>query len=304
MIKDSLNAIADSTRATLRGWRGLLVLALLYFVPYASVYLFFSTGQATTWQLVLSGLTALVAPLLLLVLIAATANFALPERQAVRAVARGGLRDSWKVLLLALPVAALGLLLFYLLGKLEGKLPTIDVKLPTMEAAPRVALNATAESRPVPLHWQEALMSWLWIVLFGVVLPLLAAHLWLGVARDGLKVTLRRIHRVAARAFAPRAVLVYTVGFFVFALLPYFVLYTRTAVTNGWAELFMLGLRLAVAFVLTLVGWTITLGALARTAPPESLAPDASAEAPPPVETSPPVEAPPAPPPSVAGEPV
>jgi len=96
-------------------------------------------------------------------------------------------------------------------------------------------------------------------------------------------------------------VLVYTIGFFVFALLPYFVLYTRTAVANGWAELLMFGLRVAVAFVLTLVGWTITLGALARTTPPETLAPDAAAEAPP-VETSPSAEAPPAPPPSVAGE--
>lgn len=296
MIKDSLNAIAESTRATLRGWRGLLLLALLYFVPYASVYLFFSTGQATAWQLVLSGLTALVAPLLLLVLVAATATFALPERQAVGAVARGGLRDSWKDLLLALPVAALGWLCFYLLGKLQEHLPKI------VEDAPRVIINATAESRPAPLHWQEALMSWLWIVLFGVVLPLLAAHLWLGVARDGLKATLKYVHRVVARAFAPRAVLVYTIGFFVFALLPYFVLYTRTAVTNGWAEILMFGLRIAVAFVLTLMGWTITLGALARTTPPESLAPDAAAEAPPPVETLPSVEAPPAPPPSVAGE--
>lgn len=289
MIKDSLNAIADSTRAAFRGWRGLLLLALLYFVPCASGYLFFSTGQATAWQLGLTGLTALASPLVLVVLIAATANFALPERQSAGAVARGGLRDSWKVLLLALPVAALGWLLFHLLGKLQEKLPKI-------EELPRAVVNATSESRPVPLHWQEALMSWLWIILFGVVLPLLASHLWLSAARDGLKATLKRIHRVAARAFAPRPVLVYTVGFFVFALLPYFVLYTRTAVTNGWAELLMFGLRLAVAFALTLLGWTITLGALARTTPPEAYAAEAAPEAPPAVET------PPAPPPTVAGE--
>jgi len=290
MIKDSLNALADSTRATLRGWRGLLLLALLYLVPCACVYIFFSTGQATAWQLALSGAAALAAPLLLVLLVAATANFALPGRQAAGAVARGGLRDSWKVLLLSIPVAALGLAFFYLLGRLPGILPKV-------EETPRAVINATAESRPVPLHWQEALVSWLWIILFGVVLPLLASHLWLSVARDGLKATLGRVHRVAARAFAPRPVLVYTLGFFVFALLPYFVLYTRTAVTNGWAELFMFGLRIAVAFVLTLVGWTITLGALARTTPPEALT---SAEtAPPPVEAQPPAEAPPS---AVAGE--
>lgn len=276
MIKDSLNAIADATRATLRGWRGLLLLSALYFVTYACFYLFFSTGQATAWQLVVSGLTALVAPLLLFVLIAATANFALPERQAAGGVARRGMRDFWKVLLLTVPVAALGWLFFYLLGKLQGALPKI------VEDAPRAVINATAELKPAPLHWQEALMSWLWIILFGVVLPLLASHLWLSAARDGLNATLKRIHRVAARALAPRAVLVYTIGFFVFALLPYFVLYTRTSVTNGWAELFMFGLRLAVTLVLTLLGWTITLGALARTTPPEALASEPVAEAPPP----------------------
>lgn len=293
MIKDSLNAIADSTRAAFRGWRGLLLLALLYLVPYACVYLFFSLGVASGLQLVLSGLAVLVAPLLLLVLIAATANFALPERQRVAPVARGGLRDSWKVLLLTLPLAALGWLVFYLLGKLQAALPKI-------EETPRAIINATAESRPTPLHWQEALMSWLWIILFGVVLPLLASHLWLSAAHDGLKATLKRIHRVAARAFAPRPVLVYTIGFFVFALLPYFVLYTRTPITSGWGELLMFGLRLAVTFVLTLVGWTITLGALARTTPPELLAHEpATAEAPPPVESTPLAEAPP---PAVAGE--
>ena len=268
MIKDSINAIADSARAALRGWRGLLLLSALYLVTYACFYLFFSTGQATAFQLALSGLTALAAPLLLLVLIAATANFALPERQAAGAVARRGVRDFWKVLLLAVPVAALGWLFFYLLGKLEGALPK-------MEDMPRAFLSATAERMPAPLRWQETLMSWLWILLFGVVLPLLASHLWLSAARDGLKATLKSIHRVAARAFAPRSVLVYTIGFFVFALLPYFVLYTRTAVTNGWAELLMFGLRLAVTFVLTLLGWTITLGALARTTPPEAPASEA-----------------------------
>ncbi|HVF42132.1 MAG TPA: hypothetical protein VM936_03925 [Pyrinomonadaceae bacterium] len=294
MIKDSLNAIADSARATFRGWRGLLVVGALYLVLLACVYQFFSTGQATAWQLGLTGLTALAAPLLLLVLVAATANFALPDRQAAGAVARRGGRDSWKVLLLALPVAALGWGLFYLLGKLQGVLPNI-------EEAPRTVVGSTGGARPAPLHWQGALMSWLWIFLFGVVLPLLASHLWLSAARDGLKATLGRFHRVVA--LAPRPVLVYVIGFFVFALLPYFVVYTNTAVTNGWAELFLFGLRLAFAFVLTLVGWTITLGALARTTPPEALAYGAaSPEAPPPAEAHSSAEAPPAPPSAVAEE--
>ena len=94
----------------------------------------------------------------------------------------------------------------------------------------------------------------------------------------GLKATLKGLHRVLGRAFAPRSVLVYAVGLFLFGLMPYFVLFTRTALTNGWAELTVFGLRLALVFALTLVGWVVTLGALARVTPPETGTPEAAAE--------------------------
>jgi hypothetical protein len=298
MIKDSLNALADSARSTFRGWRGLLLISVLYFVLLACVYLFFAIGVNTA-QFVESALIAFAVPLLLFVLLAATAHFALPATETTGSLVRRTLRDFPKVLLLALPVVGLGRLLFYLLGKLQTHLPKI-------EDAPHVIVSATAESKPVPLHWQEALVSGLWILLFGVVLPLLAAHLWLSVARVGLRPTIKRIHRVAALAFAPRSVLVYALGLFVFALMPYFVLYTRTAVTNGWAELFMFGLRLALAFVLTLLGWTITLGALVRVTPGDALTSEAAIPDTPPAEAPPP-DAPhagelPAPSSPVAGE--
>jgi Na+-transporting methylmalonyl-CoA/oxaloacetate decarboxylase gamma subunit len=289
MIKDSLRTIADSTRDALRGWRGLVLLSALYLALLACVYEFFSTGQATVWQLVVTGATAL-APLLLFVLLAATVNFALPETETVGQLARRSLRDFAKVFLLALPVVGLGWLFYYLLGKLQESLPK-------MEEAPRAIISATAESRPAPLHWQEALMACLWIVLFGVVLPLLASHLWLSAARDGLLPTLKRIHRVAARAFAPRPALVYLVGFFVFALVPYFVLYTRTSVSNGWAEMTIFGMRLVFVFVLTLLGWTITLGALARTTPGDASAAEVAPAEPPRTEAPRAEELPPTAPP-------
>jgi hypothetical protein len=295
MIKDSLRTIADSTRDALRGWRGLVLLSALYLALLVCVYEFFSTGQATVWQLVLTGATALAAPLLLFVLLAATVNFALPDSKSVGAVARRALRDFAKLFLLALPVVGFGWLFYYLLGKLPESLPKMD-------EAPRAIISATAESRPAPLHWQEALTACLWIVLFGVVLPLLASQLWLSAARDGLLHTLKRIHRVAARAFAPRSLLVYLVGFFVFALVPYFVLYTRTSVSNGWAEMTIFGMRLALAFALTLLGWTITLGALARTTPGDERAAEVAPAEPPRAEAPPPAEAPPAQPPTVTGE--
>jgi hypothetical protein len=71
--------------------------------------------------------------------------------------------------------------------------------------------------------------------------------------------------------------------------MPYFVLFTRTPVSNGWTELILFGLRLVLAFVLTLWGWAITLGALARVTP-DAAAPvvvePAPAPPPPPQESA------------------
>jgi hypothetical protein len=271
MIKDSFNALGASARDAFRGWRVLLLLAAVYALLLASPYVFFATG-VNTRGVVLSALTALATPLLFFLFQAGAANAALPDSTFGR-VARRAPRDMWELLLLALPLAALAVLFIYLLGKLEGWLPKVE------EAQHVGYLAGVDTSRPVPLHWQEALLSWLWLLLLGLVLPLAAVHLWLSAARDGLVRTLKGVHRVVGRAFAPRPLLAYAAGLFVFGLMPYFVLFTRTSITNGWAELSLFGLRLAFVFALTLVGWVVTLGALARLMPPaEAHAPEPEPE--------------------------
>lgn len=279
MIKESFAALGASTRDLFRNWRGLLLLAVIYGLLLASVYYFFATGVANAWQLVVTALTAVAAPLLFFLFQAAAANTALPEATAA-GVARRAPRDLLKVLLLAVPVAVVAVLFVYLLGKLQGWLPAVE------EPSQYSTMASGMASKPVPLHWQDALVSSSWLVLLGVVLPLAAAHLWLSAARVGLAATLKGVHRVLGRAFAPRSVLVYAVGLFLFGLMPYFVLFTRTAVTNGWAELWLFGTRLALAFTLTLMGWLVTLGALARVTPPETGTSVAAAE-PEPTEPAP-----------------
>jgi hypothetical protein len=274
MIKEVLAALGHSARDLFRNWRGLLLLALVYGALLASVYFFFATGVATTWQLAVSAAAAVAAPLLWLLLEAACVNAALPGATA-RQVARRAPRDLLKVLLLALPLVALGALFVYLLNRLPGWLPKVEEAAQVYTPGP-----SAAGPRPAPLHWQEALTSSLWLLLLGFVLPLAAAHLWLSAARDGLGATLKAFHRVAGRAFAARSVLIYALGLFVFGMVPYLVIYTRTSVSNGWAELVVFGLRLALAFALTLAGWVVTLGALARVTTP-------LAEAPAPVEPVP-----------------
>jgi hypothetical protein len=272
MIKESFAALGASTRDLFRNWRGLLLLAAVYGLLLASVYFFFATGVANAWQLVVTALTVGAAPLLFLLFQAAAANAALPEANAAR-IARRAPRDLLKVLLLAVPVVVVAVLFVYLLGKVQGWLPAVE--------EPHVSSMAGSMSaKPVPLHWQEAFLSSAWLVLLGVVLPLVAAHLWLSAVRVGLAATLKGFHRVVGRAFAPQSMLVYVVGLFLFGLMPYFVLFTRTAFTNGWAELTLFGLRLGLTFVLTLVGWVATLGALARVTPPETETPVVAEPAP------------------------
>lgn len=281
MIKESFAALGASTRDLFRNWRGLLLLAAVYGLLLASVYYFFATGVANAWQLVVTALTAAAAPLLFFLFQSAAVGAALPEATAGR-IARRAPRDFVKVLLLAVPVVVAAVLFVYLLGKLQGWLPKVD------ESHVNVVASMTGET-PRPLHWQDALVSTSWLLLLGVVLPLSAAQLWLSAARTGMTATLKGFHRVLGRAFAPRSVLVYAVGLFLFGLMPYFVLFTRTAFAGGSAELTLFGLRLALAFVLTLVGWVVTLGALARVTPPETGTPAVA------LEPAPPTPAPPAP---------
>lgn len=270
MIKEAFNALGDSARGLFRNWRTLAVVNVLYVALLVTIYLFFRTGVASTWQLVVSALTALVAPVLFFLLQAALAHAAHGDLGPGQLLGRA-LRDFGKVLLVSLPLAALAVLLIYLLNKLAAGMP--------QPSGAEQFVPQTQGPPPVPLRGRDVLVSSLWLALLGFVLPLMAARLWLAVARDGLKATLKGAHRVLGRALTPSSVTVYAVGLFVFGLMTYVVIFTRTPVKSAWGELLIFGLRLALAFVFTLWGWAITLGALARLNPEPAAAPSESTAA-------------------------
>jgi hypothetical protein len=82
--------------------------------------------------------------------------------------------------------------------------------------------------------------------------------------RDGLGSAIRRIVALLSRAFGPQSVLIYIVGFLIFAVVPYFLLFKTTQTRHAWIELFLLIARLAIVFAMTLFGWTITVRALGQ----------------------------------------
>lgn len=275
MTKEVLSALASAARGLARDWRALAALAALYAALVAACGLFVTTREATAWQLFLTAALALAAPLLLCVVAAGCALYAAGERRALALVA-GALKGSWKTLLLGLPVLALVVLTVWGMDKLENKVRH-DPRAEAQEtfappggeaesdagAAGEAGEAAGARRRP-PVRWKYVFVSALRLLLLGVVLPLLALHLWLSAARHGFGAALRGVGRTLARAYSARSVLTYAVGMIVFALVPYFLLTVRTPSDAGWLEVSLLSARLGLAFLLTLGGVLMTMTALAR----------------------------------------
>ncbi|MCA1592881.1 MAG: hypothetical protein LC754_09575 [Acidobacteria bacterium] len=259
MIKDALVAIGTAARMLVRSWGALGILSLLYLALLASLYLFFATREATAWQLAQTALWAVAAPLLFFILQAAVANFA-QDTSRPGALLKRSLADFIKILLVSLPLIALAVLVVYLLNKLQARFPASEAAAGA-HAAPVVYPQ---KPPPTPMHWQDVVFPSLRLLLVGVLLPLAGVHLWLSVAGVGLVATLRKIHRVLARAFNAQSVFIYAVGLLVFGVIPYVLIFTRTPVKTSGVELMLFGIRLGLAFVFTLWGWIITFGALAK----------------------------------------
>jgi hypothetical protein len=258
MIKRTFYAFTSAARELFRRWGALLILLVLYLAMLAAVYQFIATREATVGQLFLSVLFALAAPLLFLIIqtMAARYNQGSPRAWALLG---GSLRDFWKLLVIIAPLILIAVLAGYLFGKIETTAPAAAVR--------EAVRGATAVPRPVtpkpqPVNWQSVAITTIEYLLFSLVLPLAAIHLWIGTARDGLTQTFRRSPRILARAFAPQSVVIYAIGFVFFAVVPYFLIVTKTPVSSAWLDAGLLVARLLLAVLFSLIGWVVTVGAL------------------------------------------
>jgi hypothetical protein len=159
-----------------------------------------------------------------------------------------------------LPLIALAVLIAYLLAKAQTRLGSSIPE--TAQDIPR-RLAEGARDNAKPIDWKAAMVSTVRYLTFGLILPIAAIHLWLAAASEGLGHALRRVGNLLAKAFAPSSVLIYILGFLVFAVAPYFLLFRSIPSKHAWLELILLGARLGVIFALTLFGWVITVKALA-----------------------------------------
>jgi hypothetical protein len=286
MTKNVLSSIYAAARGLLRSPAALAVLAALYLALILACFFFITTREATMWQLFVTGATFTLAPLLFFVVQAAGASYAVGVRGAA-ALLKATARSFLKVLAISLPIILVAVLCVYLLNKLENR-----VKLTPEERAQYAMTSSSSDeteadsasssesSKPKPpVRWKYLFVSALRLLLLGVFLPLVAIHLWLAAARDGLLAAFARFHRHVIRAFSARSVLTYGVGMIFFALFPYFLITKRTPFSSNTLEILVFGVRILLAFSLMLFGWVMTMTALARADDPQATL-DATADEP------------------------
>lgn len=270
MLTETFRSIAAATRNLFRNWQALLLIAIVYASLLAVLYFFVWVKEATYAQVTLTFASAVAVPLLFFVLQAmiasggatATETAGVPQsdRQTAGSLLKRSLSNFWKLILITLPLIGLAILIAYLLGKAQnhwGQPPATP--LGTLHP-----MGSTNTLRSQPIEWRVALFSTIRYLAFGLVLPLLAIHLWLATVREGLGSAIRRIAALLSRAFGAQSVLIYIVGFIIFAVVPYFLLFKTTQTKHAWLELLLLIARLAIVFATTLFGWTITVRALGQ----------------------------------------
>ena len=264
MLKNIINALATAARRLFGNWRALAAFIGLYLTLLLSLYGFFSLRESSILQLLLTLVLAVVVPVLFFVLQAMSVSYTTEETQ-IGALLRQALRGWWKLLLVSIPLLLLAWGVATLLDWGEGRV------VEKIEATVTAARSVKSS-----LAWAKIIFSTLRFLLLCLVLPVMAVQLWITASRASLGAATKDAGRSLLRALSPRTLLTYLIGFVIFAVIPYFLFFTRTPAKNAWLEMSLFGGRLALALLLIVLGWVVTLGALAKLSIPaegESVSP-------------------------------
>jgi hypothetical protein len=266
MMTETFRAIATATRKVFSNWQSLLLVAVVYASLLALLYLFVSIREATFAQVTLTFAFAVAVPLLFFILQTMIMSGSASEPDQVRAgfVLKKSLASFWKLILISLPLIALAILIAYLLGRAQNRFGQTPQALNDVPRSLAETANPQRAARPV--DWRVAIFSTLRYLSFGLILPLAAIHIWLATVREGLGGAFKKFGRLLSRAFSARSVLIYIIGFLIFAVVPYLLLFKTTKTSHAWLELSFLVARLVAVFALTLFGWLITVRALGLSA--------------------------------------
>lgn len=227
MFVQAIKTEVTAIRLLFRSKLTLLLLVMIYGGLLGAGYLFVSTREATIVQLVVTFALVIAVPVLFFALQAVSVNYVSHQTEIFSL--KKAAYDCLRLLAVSVPLIAVTALAFYGLGKINS---------------------------------HQTVVLTVRYLLAGVIAPLLAIQLWVAASRDGLQSLLRRLHRVAAKTFAPQSVFVYACGVVVFAVAPYFLVFHTTQTERAWLEVSLLTARLVASALLILFGWVTTVGTL------------------------------------------
>ncbi len=261
----------STIKATLTNIGALLIFAIIYAILLATFFRFIWIREATVWQVLFTYVFMILIPAEFFIFQAAIIDHVRDQKFRWRAI----LIDALKFFIATIPMLLVAWLVYYLLNKIAVRFPP-----PVISALP----ISSGPPKSQPLHWPTLIFATLRFVLLGVALPLATIHLWIaiaggevrGVFEGGPKPFLKRIGSAIARAFASESVLIYALGLIVFFALPYAVLFVPFSPKGNKTDFVMFVLRLLLTFILSLIGWVVTISALTKnsteTAPAVSVA--------------------------------
>jgi hypothetical protein len=268
IMTTTLKLWLSTIKTTVTNIGALIVFAILYAILLATFFRFIWIREATLWQVLFTYVFLILIPAEFFIYQASIIDHTRDGKFRWRAI----LTDALKFFLATIPVLLIAWLLYFLLNKLAGRFAAPIV--PTLPMAPGPA-------RPQPLHWPTLVFSTLRFILLGIMLPLAAIHLWFEVAacnlreslRSGAKTIFSRLGKRFSGAFAFESVLIYVLGLIVFALIPYAILFVPFSPKGNKTDFLVFILRLLLTFIFSLIGWIVTIRALAGNAAraPEAL---------------------------------
>ena len=243
-----------AARELITNWRQLAIVITLYAFLLLAMYALITTKEATRVQVVATLGLVLVVPVLFFGLQSMSA--AIATQRTVRSLVMDSAKRGWKLIVITIPVVATVALTLYLLQKLQTRW---GISLP-QPAAPFT--NAGSEANAKPIQFSAVAITTFRYLLVAVLAPLALIHLWISTKRNGLLATLKGIHSHLIQAAGPQSLLIYMAGFMIFAVAPYFLLFKTTSTSRAWVEIALLSLRLLAVFLMTLLGWLLTVRAL------------------------------------------
>lgn len=256
MIATTLKTWTNAIRGLVTSPLILAIFAALYAVLLATLYWFSATREATVWQVFVTLAGFVVIPAEFFIFQAAIVDHARNGKFSGKQI----VGDAIKMFVTTIPIILIGWLLWYLLNKWQVHYP-----------APKVPFAPPPVKPPVPpTHWPTLLFATARGLLFGLGLPLLTIHLWIEITSHDVKTLFagfpKRIGGAFARAFSSSSVLIYALGLVVFFAIPYVVLFKQVTIKGNKTEFAFFILRLVLVFAFTLIGWVVTIGALAKNA--------------------------------------